>query len=229
MPPSRKNAGKKGPVKKAPPTRPAPKTAKKVVAPKVASKRAAPAKKAAAPKASASKAGVLMTAAEMARAIDAMAKAIRREFPRPAGLLVLGIRTRGVVLAERLRAALEEAYDANVASGVLDITLYRDDLSTLGAQPMVHDSVIPHDVTGTHVILVDDVLYTGRTIRAAMDEIIDYGRPAHIRLAVLVDRGCREYPIQADYVGRTVATTPNQVVRVSLSEIDDRDEVVVKG
>lgn len=229
MRPSRKNAGKKGSAKKAAPTRPAPKTMKKVAAPKPAGKRAAPAKKAAAPKASAPKAGVLMTAADMARAIDAMAKAIRREFPRPDGLLVLGIRTRGVVLAERLRAALEDAYDADVASGVLDITLYRDDLSGIGPQPMVRDSEIPFDVTGTHIILVDDVLYTGRTIRAAMDEIIDYGRPAHIRLAVLVDRGCREYPIQADYVGRTVATTPAQMVRVAFSEIDDRDEVVVKG
>lgn len=229
MPPSRKNAGKKGSAKKAAPSRSAPKAVKKAGSPKAATKRAAPAKKAGAPKASASKAGGLMSAAEMARAIDAMAKAIRREFPSPKGLLVLGIRTRGVVLAERLRAALEAAYKNPVASGVLDITLYRDDLSSLGAQPMVRDSEIPHDVTGTHVILVDDVLYTGRTIRAAMDEIIDYGRPAHIRLAVLVDRGCREYPIQADYVGRTVATTPGQVVRVAFREIDDRDEVVLKG
>ncbi len=169
------------------------------------------------------------TAEEMGRGINSISKHIQREFPKAETLVLLGIRTRGVVLAERLKAMLEKGYGKKVASGVLDITLYRDDLSSLGPQPMVRDSEIPFDVTGTNVIIVDDVIYTGRTIRAAMDEVIDFGRPRRIRLAVLVDRGCREYPIQPDYIGKKIPTTEEQSVRVCLTEIDDSDEIILDG
>jgi len=169
------------------------------------------------------------TADEMTRGIASIAKHIQREFPDPTTLVLLGIRTRGVVIADRLRNLLEKAYKETVATGVLDITLYRDDLSSLGPQPMVRDSEIPFDVTGTNVIIVDDVVYTGRTIRAAMDEIIDFGRPRRIRLAVLVDRGCREYPIQPDYIGKKIPTTEEQSVRVCLTEIDETDEIILDG
>lgn len=180
-----------------------------------------------APRKSAAQQQTLLGAKDVAAAVDALRKAIRREFKDPAALMLLGIRTRGVVLAERLRDALSKDYGVDVPMGVLDITLYRDDLSTLGPQPMVRDSEIPHDITDLNILLVDDVLYTGRTIRAAMDEVIDFGRPARIRLAVLIDRGGREYPIQADYVGKTVKTANGGFVQVFLEEIDGKDEVVL--
>ncbi len=170
----------------------------------------------------------VLDAQELESALVAMKDAIRTEFPTPHGLTLLGIRTRGVLIAERLRAMLEEDYGEPVAFGILDITLYRDDLSDLGPQPMVRDSEIPFDITDSNIVLIDDVLYTGRTIRSAMDEIIDFGRPALIRLAVLVDRGWHEYPIRADYFGMTLETTRNQSVRVHLKEIDDQDEVLLK-
>jgi pyrimidine operon attenuation protein/uracil phosphoribosyltransferase len=204
------------------------KPAPKKVSPDSKPKKAAPSSKAAAKKA-ASPSVRVCTADEMARGINSIARHIHREFPDAGSLVLLGIRTRGVVLAERLRAQLERAYGRKVATGVLDITLYRDDLSSLGPQPMVRDSEIPFDVTGTNVIIVDDVIYTGRTIRAAMDEVIDYGRPRRIRLAVLVDRGCREYPIQPDYIGKKIPTTEDQSVRVCLSEIDETDEIILDG
>lgn len=163
---------------------------------------------------------------DMSAALKRVKTAIRKEFASPQGLLILGIRTRGVVLAERLRELLEADYKQRVPMGILDITLYRDDLSALGPQPMVRDSEIPFDITDTNIVLVDDVLYTGRTIRAAMDEIIDFGRPNLIRLAVLIDRGGREYPIQADYVGKEVTIEEGAFARVHLKEIDGSDEVI---
>jgi pyrimidine operon attenuation protein/uracil phosphoribosyltransferase len=169
------------------------------------------------------------TADEMAAGITSIARHISREFPDSSSVVLLGIRTRGVIIAERLRTLLEKTYGKSVAAGVLDITLYRDDLSSLGPQPMVRDSEIPFDVTDANVIIVDDVVYTGRTIRAAMDEIIDFGRPRRIRLAVLVDRGCREYPIQPDYIGKKIPTTEDQSVRVCLADIDDTEEIVLDG
>lgn len=172
-------------------------------------------------------ASAVLTARGVATALKQLRDAIVAEFPDPNRLVVLGIRTRGVTLAERLAALLEDHYGDPVPLGVLDITLYRDDLSTLGPQPMVRDSEIPFDITGRQIVLVDDVLYTGRTIRAAMDELIDFGRPDRIRLAVLIDRGGREYPIQADYVGKTVKVPPGRFIRVHLDEIDGRDEVVL--
>jgi pyrimidine operon attenuation protein/uracil phosphoribosyltransferase len=167
----------------------------------------------------------ILTEQGISQALQQMADAIRKEFPTPTRLIVLGIRTRGAILAERLRGVLSDAYGVPVPGGILDITLYRDDLSTLGPQPMVRDSEIHYDLSNARIILVDDVLFTGRTIRAAMDEIVDFGRPAMIRLAVLVDRGCHEYPIRADYAGKTISTTYEQRVVVQLSEIDMQEGV----
>jgi len=169
----------------------------------------------------------LLSATEVGAELERLAAEIFRDFPSASGLMILGIRTRGAIIAERLRDILAEKYGTPVGLGTLDITLYRDDLSALGPQPDVRDSELPFAATGANVILVDDVLYTGRTIRAALDEIIDYGRPALIRLLVLVDRGLHEYPIRADYCGLAVETAPDESVQVRLSELEDEDCAVL--
>ncbi|AJQ27414.1 bifunctional pyr operon transcriptional regulator/uracil phosphoribosyltransferase PyrR [Pelosinus fermentans] len=143
-------------------------------------------------------------------------------------LILVGIRTRGVPLAERLAAEIKRIEGAELPVGILDITLYRDDLSTLSYQPIVHETQIPVDISGKTIILIDDVLYTGRTVRAALDAIIDIGRPKVIQLAVLVDRGHRELPIRADYVGKNVPTSSKEVVGVQLMPVDEADKVVIK-
>jgi pyrimidine operon attenuation protein/uracil phosphoribosyltransferase len=143
-------------------------------------------------------------------------------------LVLVGIRTRGVPLAERLAAEIKRIEGVNLPVGILDITLYRDDLSTLSYQPVVHQTQIPVDISGKKIILIDDVLYTGRTVRAALDAIIDIGRPKVIQLAVLVDRGHRELPIRADYVGKNVPTSSKEVVGVQLMPVDQADRVVIK-
>lgn len=160
-------------------------------------------------------------------AVEQLVQDVFREFPNPAGLVLLGIRTRGVFIAERMKERLDEKYGVPVGMGQLDITFYRDDLSQLGPDPMVRETSMPFDIDGANVILVDDVLYTGRTTRAAIDEICDFGRPALIRLATLVDRGLREYPLHADYCALNVQTTNDQTVHVLLEEVDDRDEVIL--
>jgi pyrimidine operon attenuation protein/uracil phosphoribosyltransferase len=142
-------------------------------------------------------------------------------------LCLIGIRNRGVYLAERLAAAIEQIDGVRVPMGVLDITLYRDDLTLVDAQPVVHKTEIPFDLTGKTIVLVDDVLYTGRTVRAALDALIDFGRPQSIQLAVLVDRGHRELPIRADYVGKNIPTSPDESVEVHVQEADRADEVVI--
>ncbi|MBP2659429.1 MAG: Bifunctional protein pyrR [Firmicutes bacterium] len=144
-------------------------------------------------------------------------------------LILVGIRTRGVPLAERLAAEIKRIEGAELPVGILDITLYRDDLSTLSYQPIVHETQIPVDISGKIIILIDDVLYTGRTVRAALDAIIDIGRPKVIQLAVLVDRGHRELPIRADYVGKNVPTSSKEVVGVQLMPVDEADKVVIKA
>ncbi len=144
-------------------------------------------------------------------------------------LALVGIRARGVPLAARLAANLQTAGGASVPMGSLDITLYRDDLMRhqVGPQPILRRTDIPFSLDGKIIILVDDVLYTGRTIRAALDALIDFGRPSAIQLVALVDRGHRELPIRADYVGRNVPTSRQQTVQVHLTEIDGHDEVEV--
>jgi pyrimidine operon attenuation protein/uracil phosphoribosyltransferase len=142
-------------------------------------------------------------------------------------LSIIGIQTRGAFLAERLARKIEEIEGESVPMGVLDITLYRDDLQTVADQPVVNESRIPFDIQGRVIVLVDDVLFTGRTVRAALDEIIDFGRPKAVQLAVIVDRGHRELPIRADYVGKNVPTADNEVVAVRMIEKDEIDEVVI--
>ncbi|MCB9800145.1 MAG: bifunctional pyr operon transcriptional regulator/uracil phosphoribosyltransferase PyrR [Candidatus Omnitrophica bacterium] len=144
-------------------------------------------------------------------------------------LVIVGIRTRGVFLAERLCANIQTIEGSKLPLGYLDITLYRDDLGEIGPRPVVKQTELPFDPTGKVVILVDDVLYTGRTIRAALDAIIDFGRPKAIQLAVLIDRGHRELPIKADYVGKNLPTAKEEQVIVKLSETDQTDEVVIAG
>lgn len=144
-------------------------------------------------------------------------------------VVLVGIRKRGVPLAERLQALLKEIENINLPIGILDITLYRDDLSQRQDQPMVQTTDVPFDIGGKHVVMVDDVLYTGRTTRAAMDALIDLGRPASIQLAVLIDRGHRELPIRADYVGKNVPTSRSEQVEVKLNEVDGQDQVDILG
>jgi pyrimidine operon attenuation protein/uracil phosphoribosyltransferase len=141
--------------------------------------------------------------------------------------VIAGIRTRGQFLAERIVRKIQEIEDVRLPLGILDITLYRDDLQTVAKQPVVRSTEIPVSIVDKHVVLVDDVLYTGRTVRAAMDELIDFGRPRTIQLAVLVDRGHRELPIRADYVGKNVPTSRSEVVKVQFEEVDGEDSVLV--
>ena len=142
-------------------------------------------------------------------------------------VVLVGIRRRGVPLASRLQAYLNEIEGTSIPLGILDITLYRDDLAERQDQPEVHTTDVPFDLNKKQVIVVDDVLYTGRTIRAAMDALIDLGRPATIQLAVLVDRGHRELPIRADYVGKNVPTSSSELVQVRLKEVDGEDMVAI--
>ena len=142
-------------------------------------------------------------------------------------LALVGIRTRGVPIAERIAAAIEEIAGTRPEVGILDINLYRDDVGLIADHPVLRKTEIPFDVDATGLVLVDDVLFTGRTIRAALDALMDLGRPAWVQLAVLVDRGHREVPIKADYVGKNIPTSRDQVVEVRIEETDGKDEVVV--
>lgn len=142
-------------------------------------------------------------------------------------IALVGIRTRGVPLAERIAGYIETFEDSKVDIGILDITLYRDDLTEEFEQPNVNQTKIDFDIRSKTIILVDDVLFTGRTVRAAMDAIIRIGRPKAIQLAVLIDRGHREFPIRADYVGKNVPTSVSEIVHVKLAETDDEDKVII--
>lgn len=142
-------------------------------------------------------------------------------------LCLVGIRNRGVYLAQRLVESIKLIENKEVNVGALDITLYRDDLTLVSAQPIVHKTEINFDITATNLVLVDDVLYTGRTIRAALDALIDFGRPKIIQLAVLIDRGHRELPIRPDFVGKNIPTAQQESVEVRLEEVDGKDEVVI--
>ena len=145
-------------------------------------------------------------------------------------ICLIGIRTRGAILAERLNECIKHIEGEILPLGVLDITLYRDDLTLVGTKPIVGETHIEFDITDKKVILVDDVLFTGRTIRAALDALIDFGRPASIQLAVLIDRGHRELPVRADYVVKNIPTSKNQNVQVKLEETDNiEDEVVIEN
>ena len=169
----------------------------------------------------------LMDADRLSRTLSRMAHEILERHPDIRGTVLVGVRTRGVPLARRLAARMKEASGFEPPVGALDITLYRDDLTTVGPQPVLKGTDIPTSIDSRTVVLVDDVLFTGRTVRAALDELIDFGRPARIELAVLVDRGHRELPIHADYAGKTLTTTREEVVQVRLKEEDGDDRVVL--
>jgi pyrimidine operon attenuation protein/uracil phosphoribosyltransferase len=170
----------------------------------------------------------IMTADEIRRAIIRVSHEIVERQAGTEGLVLVGIQRRGVPLAERIATAIEEHEGAALPVGALDITFYRDDLSLIAQQPIVKGTTIPVDLNDRTVVLVDDVLYTGRTIRAAMDALVDFGRPRAIRLAVLVDRGHRELPIRADHVGKNVPTSRDELVKVHLAETDGEDAVLIE-
>jgi pyrimidine operon attenuation protein/uracil phosphoribosyltransferase len=163
----------------------------------------------------------------MARTLSRIAHEILERHPDPRTLALVGVRSRGVPLARRLARLLKDAGGSEPAVGAIDISLYRDDFTSLAAQPITKGTDILFSIDGRTVVLVDDVLYTGRTVRAALDQLIDFGRPARIELAVIVDRGHRELPIRADYVGRTLATSRDEAVQVLVQEEDGRDEVLL--
>jgi pyrimidine operon attenuation protein/uracil phosphoribosyltransferase len=170
----------------------------------------------------------LMDAARVARTLDRMAHEIVERHPDLKTAALVGVRSRGVPLARRLARLVKRASGVELPVGALDISLYRDDFTSIAAQPITKGTDIPFSIDGRSVIVVDDVLFTGRTVRAALDQLIDFGRPARIELAVLVDRGHRELPIRADYVGRTVGTSRGQVVQVKVEEEDGSDGVVIE-
>jgi len=172
---------------------------------------------------------VVMDADRMGRSLARIAHEILERNRGLEDLALVGIRTRGVPIARRLARQLFEIHKQDVPTGALDITLYRDDLMrhAVGPQPVIKRTEIPFSIDDRRILLVDDVLYTGRTIRAALDALIDFGRPKSIQLVVLVDRGHRELPIKADYVGKNLPTSPTQSIQVHLEEIDGRDEVEI--
>ena len=169
----------------------------------------------------------ILTSEQLRETLDSMAAAISTSAPAGAPVAIVGIRRRGEVLAERLLPMLEQRGLTPQHHGALDITLYRDDLTTIGPHAVVRGTEIDFDITNTWLVLVDDVLYTGRSVRAALDALTDLGRPKSIKLAVLVDRGHRELPIQPDFVGVHVETNSNQIVKVQLQEVDDAEGVAL--
>jgi pyrimidine operon attenuation protein/uracil phosphoribosyltransferase len=169
----------------------------------------------------------LLDAGQLAAKIEEMAESLTGLADGPEGAAILGIRTRGAVLAERLHKLLAERHGWHLPLGILDITLYRDDLSQLAVNPLVRKTHLNFDIDGKTILLIDDVLYTGRTIRSAIDEIIDFGRPKAIRLAVLVDRGGREFPIQPDACPYTIPVAEDEVVKVCLTESDGSEQILL--
>lgn len=172
---------------------------------------------------------ILLDEQAIRRALTRIAHEIIEKNKGIEGCILVGIRTRGIYLASRLAKRIHEIEGKSISVGELDITLYRDDLSTktVDNQPLVKGSDIPMDISNQKVILVDDVLYTGRTVRAALDALVDIGRPSSVQLAVLVDRGHRELPIRADYVGKNIPTSSSERIVVELKEVDENDQVSI--
>jgi pyrimidine operon attenuation protein / uracil phosphoribosyltransferase len=171
----------------------------------------------------------IMDPARINRALARLASEIVEENHGIDDLILVGIRRRGVPLANRIADKIQELEGVRPPVGILDITLYRDDLSTVGAKPIVSGTELPGDIEARTIVLIDDVLYTGRTVRAAMDQLIDFGRPRRVQLAVLVDRGNehRELPIQADYIGKLVPTKKSEIIKVMLTDFDEDEGVVI--
>ncbi|MCA9398170.1 MAG: bifunctional pyr operon transcriptional regulator/uracil phosphoribosyltransferase PyrR [Candidatus Omnitrophica bacterium] len=171
----------------------------------------------------------IMDKEAMSRALMRIAHEILEKNKGSQGLCLVGIRTRGVYLAERINTCIKSIEGKELPLGILDITLYRDDLTMVDTQPIVKETLIDFDLADKKVILIDDVLFTGRTVRAALNALNDFGRPAGIQLAVLIDRGHRELPIRADFVGKNLPTSLDQNVKVVLKDVDDKeDEVYIK-
>lgn len=170
---------------------------------------------------------VVMDTRQLRRTVTRMAHEIVERNRGVGGIILVGIRKRGVPLAERIASAVEQFEGESVPVGALDITLYRDDIQMISSNPVVGKTEINEDINDRVVVLVDDVLFTGRTVRAALDELIDFGRPRAIQLAVLIDRGHREYPIRADFVGKNVPTSNNETIEVRLEETDGEEIVVL--
>ena len=171
--------------------------------------------------------GQLMSASEIDRTLVRLAHEVLEKTSDLSTLAFIGIRRRGVPLAQRLARKIAALESIDVPVGILDINLYRDDLSTVGIKPVVNKTEIEFSVTGKEIILCDDVLYTGRTIRAALDALFDQGRPARVQLCVLIDRGHRELPIEARYIGRMIQTTANEIIEVKFQEIDNIEKVLL--
>lgn len=169
----------------------------------------------------------IMDSTQMKRSIQRMAHEIIEQNRGLEGIRLVGIRSRGVPLANQLSDYLKLISNQEIPVGILDITLYRDDLSTIAHQPVIKSTQLDFEIEDAIVILVDDVLYTGRTVRAAIDALMDFGRPRNIQLAVLIDRGHRELPIKADYVGKNVPTSREEIIKVALKEIDGEDSVKI--
>jgi pyrimidine operon attenuation protein/uracil phosphoribosyltransferase len=169
----------------------------------------------------------LMSASEMDRTLVRLAHEILEKSEDLNRLALVGVRRRGVPIAQRLARKILELEKLEVPVGILDINLYRDDLSTVGAKPVHNATEISFDINGKDIILTDDVLYTGRTVRSALDALFDHGRPARVQLLCLIDRGHRELPIEARYVGRKVQTTANEIIEVKLEEVDGAEKVLL--
>jgi pyrimidine operon attenuation protein/uracil phosphoribosyltransferase len=169
----------------------------------------------------------VMDARQLARSLVRAAEAITRDLENMDDVVIIGTQTRGVHLAHRIAKYIREHTGIEPPVGVLDITLYRDDISSIERQPLIKETDIPFDVTDKRIVLVDDVIYTGRTIRAGIDELMDFGRPRSIKLVALIDRGQRELPIQPDFVGKTISTKSGDEVQVFVEEIDGHDGVIV--
>jgi pyrimidine operon attenuation protein/uracil phosphoribosyltransferase len=172
---------------------------------------------------------IILDAGDINRIITRISHEILEKHKGIDNLTLIGIHTRGVYLAKRIQSVIKEIEEVEIPTGDMDITLYRDDWTRISHNPVVQNTDITFSVDGKQIILVDDVLFTGRTIRAAMDSIVDFGRPDRIELAVLVDRGHREIPIQANYTGKHIETRRSETINVSLSECDDNDQVVIEN
>ena len=169
----------------------------------------------------------LFSGQDVKRILYRLAHQVLEKTPESSKIVLLGIQTRGVYLARRVKDIIREIDGADIPLGILDITLYRDDLTAIGPSPLVKETKIDFDINDKVVVLIDDVLFTGRTIRAALDEIMDFGRPKRVELLVLIDRGHRELPIRADFVGKNIPTSEKEMVEVRLEEVDGIDEVII--